>query len=119
MKRAAIAWLIVVAGAGALLIFQLHRGVALQTDLTALLVQQKGDAVMRRAVDLATARLSQRIFVLAGDYNREAAREAGASLAESLRRSGLALAITYRLPPDSLTALGSMYFPYRFGLLTA
>jgi predicted exporter len=119
MKRAATAWLIVVAGAAALLIFQLHRGVELQTDLTALLVQQKGDAVMRRAVDLATARLSQRIFVLAGDYNREAAREAGASLAESLRRSGLALAITYRLPPDSLTALGSMYFPYRFGLLTA
>jgi predicted exporter len=65
MKRAALAWLIAVAGAAALLIFQLHRGVALQTDLTALLVQQKGDAAMRRAIDLATARLSQRIFVLA------------------------------------------------------
>src|ERR1700722_4316243 len=119
MKRAALAWLIAVAGAAALLIFQLHRGVALQTDLTALLVQQKGDAAMRRAIDLATARLSQRIFVLAGDDDREAARAAGASLAESLQRSGLTAAITYRLPPDRLTALGTMYFPFRFGLLTA
>jgi predicted exporter len=119
MKRAAIAWLIVVAGAAAFLIFQLNRGVALQTDLTALLVQEKGDAAMRRAVDLATARLSQRIFILVGDDDRIAARKAGASLAESLERSGLTLATTYLLPPDRLTALGTMYFPYRFGLLTA
>ena len=119
MRRAAFAWLLVVGGAAALLIFNLHRGVALQTDLTALLVQEKGDAALRQADDLAADRLAQRVFILAGDDDRAAARQAGAAIAGALERSGLTVAVTYRLPPASLTALGAMYFPYRFALLTA
>lgn len=119
MKQAALAWLIVVACAAALLISRLHHGVALQTDLTALLVQEKGDNPVRRAQDLAAESLAQRVFVLAGDDDRSAARKGGAAIADAFERSGLTLAVTYRLPPDSLTALGAMYFPYRFGLLTA
>ena len=45
--------------------------------------------------------------------------KAGAAIAGALERSGLTVAVTYRLPPASLTALGAMYFPYRFALLTA
>jgi predicted exporter len=93
--------------------------VALQTDLTSLLVQEKGDAAVRRAEDLAAARLAQRIFVMAGDDDRAAARQAGAAIADAIERSGLAETVTYRLPSKSLTALASMYYPYRFGLLTA
>ena len=118
MKQAALAWLLVVGCAAAILFFRIHQGVALQTDLTALLVEENGDAGLRRAQDLAAASLAQRVFVLAGDDDRTAARKAGAALADAFERSGLALAVTYRLPPDSLTALGAMYFPYRFGLLT-
>jgi predicted exporter len=118
MKRAAFAWLVVVGAAAVLLVFRIFQGVTLQTDLTALLVEHRGDAAMRRALDLATARLSQRIFVLVGDDDRIAARDAAARFADSLERSGLTLSVTYRLPPNSLTALGAMYFPYRFGLLT-
>jgi len=118
MKQAALVWLIIVGCAGALLVFRLHQGVTLQTDLTALLVQEKGDARMRRAEDLAAARLAQRVFVLIGDNDRASARKAGAAIAEVLERSGLTLAVSYRFPPDSLTALAAMYFPYRFGLLT-
>src|SRR5712691_5915534 len=118
MKPAAIAWLIVVGCAAALLCFRLHRGVALQTDLTALLVPEKGEAALRRAQDVAAAEWAQRVFVLAGDDDRASARTAGAAIADAFERSGLTQAVTYRLPPDSFTALGAMYFPYRFGLLT-
>jgi predicted exporter len=119
MRQAAFVWLIVVGCAAMLLVFRFRQGVALQTDLTSLLVQEKGDTAIEYAEDLAEARLAQRIFVLAGDDDRLAARKAGAALADALKRSGLALAVTYNLPSDSLTALAAMYFPYRFGLLTA
>lgn len=99
MKQAALVWLIIVGCAGALLVFRLHQGVTLQTDLTALLVQEKGDARMRRAEDLAAARLAQRVFVLIGDNDRASARKAGAAIAEVLERSGLTLAVSYRFPP--------------------
>ncbi|MBF6568209.1 MAG: MMPL family transporter [Candidatus Binataceae bacterium] len=118
MKQAAIVWLIVVGCAAALLILRLHRGVALQTDLTALLVPEKGDAAVRRGENVAAAKLAQRIFVLAGDNDRASARKAGAAIADGLTRSGLTLSVNYRLPPDRLIAMGAMYFPYRFGLLT-
>ena len=118
MKQAALAWLLIVGCTAAILVFRIHQGVALQTDLTALLVQESGDPGLRRAQDLAAASLAQRVFVLAGDDDRAAARKAGAALADAFERSGLAQAVTYRLPPDSVTALGAMYFPYRFGLLT-
>jgi predicted exporter len=118
MKQAALCWLLVVGCAAAVLIFRLHRGVALQTDLTALLVQEKGDPGVRQAEDRAAASLAQRVFVLAGDDDRATAREAGAAIAEALERSGLALSVAYLLPTNSLTARGAMYFPFRFGLLT-
>jgi len=119
MKRAAFAWLIIVVFAAAWLGIQLQRGVTVQTDLTALLVQEKRDPAVRRAEDLAISRLAQRVFVLAGNRDRSMARTAGAAIADALARSGLTLSVSYRLRSDSLTALGAMYFPYRFGLLTS
>lgn len=116
MKRAAFAWLIIVGCAAAWLGIQLHRGV---TDLTALLVQEKRDPAIQQAEDLATGRLAQRVFVMAGDQDRATAHAAGAAIAGGLAQSGLTLNVTYRLPADSLTASGAMYFPYRFGLLTS
>ena len=119
MKRAAFAWLIIVVCAAVWLGIQFQRGVTVQTDLTALLVQEKQDAAVQRAEDLATRRLARRVFVLAGDKDRSIARAAGAAIANALAHSGLTLSVSYHLPADSLTALGEMYFPYRFGLLTS
>ena len=118
MIRAAIAWLLVVFLAAVVLFMRLHRGVALQTDLAALLMPTGGATAVRRAQDLAAASLAQRVFVLIGDHDRASARNAGAALADACDRSGLATTVTYRLPPNSLIALARMYFPYRFGLLT-
>src|SRR5258708_5167298 len=102
MKQAALCWLLVVGCAAAVLIFRLYQGVTLQTDLTALLVQEKGDAGVRQAEGLAAASLAQHVFVLAGDDDRTAARQAGATIAAAFERSGLTLDVTYRLPTDSL-----------------
>lgn len=118
MKHVALVWLLVVGCAAGVLLFRLHQGAALQTDLTALLVQQRGDAKLRAATDRAAANLAQRVFILAGDNDRVAARTAGAEMADALERSGLTAAVTYRLPTDSLSALATAYFPFRFGLLT-
>jgi predicted exporter len=117
MKTVAFAWVLVVAVAGALLMFQLHRGVQLQTDLTALLPFEEQDATIRTAKDRVTEILTERVFLLVGDNDRANARAGGAMLAKTLTDSGMTRAVTYRTLSDSLKSLGEMYFPYRLGLL--
>jgi predicted exporter len=118
MKRAALAWALVVAIAFAMLALQLHRGVELQTDMTALLPIEERDAFVQGAKERVTQILGQRVFVLIGDRDRNVARSAGATLAKALADSGMTTAVNYRIRYDSLKSLGAMYFPYRFGLLT-
>jgi predicted exporter len=117
MKIIALAWVLLVAVAGALLMFQLHRGVELQTDLTALLPFEEQDATVRSAKDRVTEMLTERVFLLVGDNDRANARTGGAMLAKALTDSGMTRAVTYRTLSDGLKSLGEMYFPYRFGLL--
>ena len=117
MKIVAFAWALVVAAAGALLMFQLHRGVELQTDLTALLPFEEQDATIRSAKDRVTQVLTERVFLLMGDNDRANARAGGAMLAKALTDSGMTRAVTFRTLSDSLKSLGEMYFPYRSGLL--
>ncbi len=118
MKIAAFAWALVVAAACAMLALQLHRGVELQTDMTALLPLQERDAFVQDAKQRVVQILAERVFVLVGDRDRAKARAAGATLATALTDSGMTKTVTYRIPSDSLKSLGAMYFPYRFGLLT-
>ena len=118
MKIAALAWALVVATAGAVLVFQLRRGIELQTDITALLPFEERDATIRRAKDRVTEILTERVFLLVGDNDRANARAGGATLAKALTDSGMTKAVTYRTRSDSLKSLSEMYFPYRFGLLS-
>ena len=117
MKIVAFAWALVVATAGALLIFQLLRGIELQTDITALLPFEEQDATIRGAKDRVTEILTQRVFLLVGDNDRANARAGGSMLAKALTNSGMTRAVTFRTLSDSLKSLSEMYFPYRFGLL--
>ncbi|HXN86115.1 MAG TPA: MMPL family transporter [Candidatus Binataceae bacterium] len=118
MKIAALVWGLVVAAVGVTLLLQFHRGIELQTDMTALLPTEERDASLQRAKDQVTEILAKRIFVLIGDDDRSNARAAGAALAKALEGSGMTTAVTYRIRQDSLKSLGTMYFPHRFGLLT-
>src|ERR1039458_5909706 len=119
MKIAALAWGLMVAAACVMLLFQFHKGVELQTDMTALLPTEERDALGQRAKDLVTGILAKRVFILVGDDDRSNAQAGGAALAKALEDSGMTTAVTYRIRQDSLKSLGAMYFPYRFGLLTA
>jgi predicted exporter len=119
MKIAAFAWGLVVAAACVMLLVQLHRGVELQTDMTALLPTEERDPFGQRAKDQVIEILSKRVFVLVGDDDRGNARAGGDELAKALEDSGLTTAVTYRIRSDSLKSIGAMYFPHRFGLLTA
>ncbi|WP_333650059.1 MMPL family transporter [Candidatus Binatus sp.] len=119
MKIAALAWGLVVAAACMMLLLQLHKGVKLQTDMTALLPTEERDTFCQSAKDRVTGILAQRVFILIGDDDRSNARAGGAALAKALEDSGMTAAVTYRIRQDSLKSLGAMYFPYRFGLLTA
>jgi len=119
MKLAAAAWLLVVASACVVLVLELHHGVELKTDLTALLPLEERDAAIQRAKDRVTEVLGERVFLLVGDRDRDVARSAGAALAAALGNSGLTKSVTYRIPAESFKSLGAMYYPYRFGLLSA
>ncbi|HET7594734.1 MAG TPA: hypothetical protein VFK49_04720 [Stellaceae bacterium] len=119
MRLAGLAWLLLVAVAALYLLVRLYHGVEFQTDLLALLPQEERDAAVQRAKDKVGALLGQRIVVLVGHEDRAQARSAGAELAEALRQSGAVSQVTYALPADGFRRVGEMFFPYRFGLLTA
>jgi len=118
MKIAVFAWGVVVAAACVVLVLLLHRGVELQTDMTALLPVEERDALVQRAKQRVTEILSERIFLLVGDSDRANARAGGATLAKALADSRMTATVTYRIRSDSLKALGAMYFPYRSGFLS-
>ena len=119
MKIAALAWGMLVAAACVMLLLKLHNGVELQTDMTALLPTEERDPSAQHVKDQVTEILAKRVFILVGDADRTNARAGGAALTKALEESGTVTAVTYRLAPDRLKSLGAMYFPYRFGLLTA
>ena len=119
MRLAALLWLGVVAAAVLYLLLRLHDGVQFQTDLLALLPQEERDATVQHAKEKVAALFGQRIVLLVGDDDRDAARSAGAELAQVLGDTGIASSVTFTLPSDGFRRLGQMFFPYRFGLLTA
>ena len=117
MKIAALAWVVVVASLSVVLVFQLRRGVTMQTDMTALIPMEDRDIAISRAKERVAEILTERVFLLVGADDRARARGAGAQLAKTLADSGLTRSVTYRVSSDSLKSLVKMYFPYRFGLL--
>src|SRR6202051_3703017 len=102
MKIAALAWGLVVAAACVMLALEFHRGIELQTDMTALLPTEERDPFGQRAKDQVTEILAKRIFILIGDDDRANARAGGAALAKALEDSGTTTTVAYRLRQDSL-----------------
>jgi predicted exporter len=118
MKAGALAWLVIVSALCAVLAARLHRGIDLQTDMTALLPVEARDPITDRAEHRFAELLTGRILILIGDRDRSEARASGSILAEALAASGMASSVTYRFPSDAWRDIGKMYFPYRYGLLS-
>jgi predicted exporter len=113
----AVAWLAVVVSAIGYLAVRLHDGLPLRTDLLALLPREDQDPVLQRANDAVSRALARRVVVLVGDPSREVARDAATRLAADMAATGLLDQVSDALDADRLKRLGTLYFPYRGGLL--
>jgi predicted exporter len=113
----AVAWLAIVVSAIGYLAVRLHDGLPLRTDLLALLPREDQDPVLQRANDAVSRALARRVVVLVGDPSREVARDAATRLAADMTATGLLDPIGDALDADRLKRLGTLYFPYRRGLL--
>jgi predicted exporter len=113
----AVAWLAIVVSAIGYLAVRLHDGLPLRTDLLALLPREDQDPVLQRANDAVSRALARRVVVLVGDPSREVARDAATRLAADMTATGLLDPIGDALDADRLKKLGTLYFPYRRGLL--
>jgi predicted exporter len=114
---AAAIWLAVVALAVSYLAVRIHHGLPLRTDLLALLPSEDQDPAVQRATDAVSRELARRIVILVGHASRARARDAAVRLAADLSATGLLSPATEALHPDRLKRLGSLYLPYRQGLL--
>jgi predicted exporter len=113
----ALVWLAVVVLAGGTLAVRLHHGLAFRTDLMALLPREAQNPALQQANDMVARALSQKIVLLVGAADRDQARAAAAELGHRLEASGLAELTTGGFDPDRLRQMGTLYFPYRQGLL--
>jgi predicted exporter len=113
----ALVWLAVVALAVGYLVVRAHDGLPLRTDLLALLPREDQDPVLQRANDAVSRALARRVVVLVGHSSREVARDAATRLAADMTATGLVDPVADALDTDRLKRLGTLYFPYRGGLL--
>ncbi len=113
----ALVWLAVVVLAGGYLAVRVHDGLPLRTDLLALLPREDQDPVLQRANDTVSRALARRVVVLVGHPSRDVARDAATQLTSDMMATGLVRPAIDALDGDRLKRLGTLYFPYRHGLL--
>ena len=102
-----------------MLMWHVHRGIDVQTDLLALLPREDRDVRIQRAKDRISESIGRRVLFMIGDRDAARAHEAGSELADWLQKSGMTDSVTLRLPADEVRSLGTVLFPYREGLLAA
>ncbi|WP_118183556.1 MMPL family transporter [Paraburkholderia phosphatilytica] len=90
----------------------------LQTNLLALLPATEADPVADLAVERLAAALGDRTVYLVSSDSDAHAKAAAAQLGATLAASHAFRSVTAQLPPFDLSQIGSVYLPYRFGLLT-
>jgi len=120
MRRPApVLFLVVVAAALVYVVLRVSGGLALQSNVLALLPRAERDPVVQRAQDRITAVFSRRIVLLLGDRDPAQAHRAASFLARQLKESGIAASVTAAIDPDTQRRLAAFYFPFREGLLSA
>ena len=117
IRRAAWLWLGVVLCAAAWLGLRLHEGLQFRTDLLALLPQAQQDPAAQRIDDRVTAAISRRLVLLVGHPDRAQARAAASGIAASLTAEGLAGFPAAGVDAAALMRIGTLYAPFRGGLL--
>lgn len=119
MRRTApFLWLAVLGLAAIYLALRFAGGIALQSNILALLPREARDVAAQSAQDRITEQLSRRVVFLVGSASPEAAKAAASDLSTALVRAKLVSSWTTRVDPAALQRLGKSYFPYRAGLLS-
>lgn len=111
-------WLAVLLALGAYLAWSVHTGLRFSTDILALLPREAETPLLEQANDAVTETFSRRVLLLIGDRDRAVARQAAIELTDSLTKAGLISTDAGAFSSDRLKQLGSLYFPYRQGLLS-
>ena len=112
-----LVWLALVVLAVVYLTVRIHDGLPLRTDLLALLPREEQDPTLQRANDAVSRALARRLVVLVGHSSAQDARAAAVRLTDDLMATGLMDAVAEGFDGERLKRLGSLYFPYRRGLL--
>ena len=120
MRRAlAVAWLIIVVGAGIYLTILGNAGFSIRTDLLALLPREERDPVAQRANEVLSRSVGSRILLVFGDTDRMRARAAAQQAANAVDATGLVDSLNGALLQETGGRLATFYFPFREGLLSA
>jgi len=114
----ALVWLAVVMLAAGYLAVRIHDGLPLRTDLLALLPREDQDPVLQRSNDAVSRALARRMVVLVGYPSPTEARAAAIRLTADIAATGLVDPVVDAFDADRLKRLGTLYFPYRRGLLS-
>jgi predicted exporter len=111
-------WLLAVATALVFLALRLTQGVALQSNILALMPPADRDAGAQSVQDRVTGAFARRVVVLVGDRDPAVARTAALRLSAALMRSGLFRSVTSQVGPREQQEMAAAYYPYRSGLLS-
>ncbi|WP_052653339.1 MMPL family transporter [Pandoraea oxalativorans] len=91
----------------------------LQTNVLSLLPATERNPVAEQAVDHLAGSVSDRVVVLIGASDADAARAAAARFDVLARASGAFASVQGKVPPVDPSFLSNFYLPHRFALLTA
>jgi predicted exporter len=111
-------WLLTVLAAIVFLVLRLTQGIALQSNILALMPPAQRDAGAQSVQDRVTNAFARRIVVLVGHDDPAVARSAALRMAAALKRSGLFGSVTSQVGPREQQEMAGAYYPYRSGLLS-
>lgn len=111
-------WLAAVLCGGGYLVWRAVQGLHFRADLMALVPQEARDPGLADAQGRAIGLLSKRVVFLVGHAERAKARAAAVALQRGLVQNRLLRPTGGGFDAAKLKAIGTVYFPYRHGLLS-
>jgi len=120
--KRAYSWLaVVLILVGSLLGYLLgpERGALIETDIMALLPQDRQNPIAQAAMDRVIGELESKVLFLIETEDQAQAVRAAEVLAEGLERLDLFSSVSGRINSDRQKAWGDLYYPKRFQLLTS
>jgi predicted exporter len=111
-------WLAAVLAAIGFLGLRATQGIALQSNILALMPPADRDAGAQSVQDRVTNAFARRVVLLVGHGVAPVAHDAALRMADDLRHSGLFRSVSAQVGPKEQQAMAAAYFPYRAGLLS-